>query len=329
MSTTRRNPDAADIKRAASGREIELLQQLAGIPSELLDGKGHPCPSCHGTDRFSLIDRKAGAVLCRRCFDKGNGDWLAAVCHYRGVTFSEDLKLADEYLGGTAPRPVRQTKPVTKKPKRTWPTGDAALRSLEQWRGVPSYCFTYLAADGTPTGYVLRWDKHDPVYGDRQQDRDKLISQIWRHGDHWRAEALPEGRPLYRLPEVVAADRVLVCEGEKSVDAIWELAVMAVLRLPFAITTSVGGSKAPHKADWQPLAGKRVTIWPDSDNAGAGYANKIIERLKGIRSAGVRMIYPDRLALTAGEDAADFIERRRAVGHDDMNIYQEIISWLL
>jgi putative DNA primase/helicase len=36
--------------------------------------------------------------------------------------------------------------------------------------------------------------------------------------------------------------------------------------------TSQGGSKAADKSDWAPLRGRRVTIWPDHDEAGAAYA---------------------------------------------------------
>ena len=77
----------------------------------------------------------------------------------------------------------------------------------------------------------------------------------------WRCKALPEPRPLFRLPELAARPDapVLVVEGEKTVDA-------AAERFPdYVATTSSGGSNAARKADWTPLAGRHVTIWPDAD----------------------------------------------------------------
>ena len=88
-----------EIKRAAAGHELEMLTSVAGIPTDVLDGKGHPCPRCGGNDRFSLVDRDDGAVLCRKCFAQGNGDWLAATMWHRGMTLPEAIAAAAEHLG--------------------------------------------------------------------------------------------------------------------------------------------------------------------------------------------------------------------------------------
>jgi hypothetical protein len=90
---------AEDVKAAASGRWLEILTSVAGIPAEALDGKGHPCPKCGGTDRFSFIDNTAGAVLCRKCFSKQNGDGLAAVAWMCGCDFPYAIKKVAGFLG--------------------------------------------------------------------------------------------------------------------------------------------------------------------------------------------------------------------------------------
>src|SRR5262245_33029533 len=90
---------AEEIKAAVSSRWLEILASVAGIPGELLDGKGHPCPKCGGTDRFSLIDETAGAVLCRKCFFKQNGDGLSAVAWMCGCDFPEAIKRVASFLG--------------------------------------------------------------------------------------------------------------------------------------------------------------------------------------------------------------------------------------
>jgi hypothetical protein len=66
---------------------------------------------------------------------------------------------------------------------------------------------------------------------------------------------MPDPRPLYRLPEIPSAPRVIVTEGEKAADA--------ARCLGFVATTSAGGSGAATKTDWRPLAGKEVWILPD------------------------------------------------------------------
>src|SRR5262245_59372370 len=87
------------LKLAASGRWPELLADVGGIPSDLLDGRHHPCPRCGGTDRFRLIDVAAGAVLCNSCFHEHNGDGIAAIGWARGWTFQDAVLRLAERLG--------------------------------------------------------------------------------------------------------------------------------------------------------------------------------------------------------------------------------------
>ena len=77
---------------------------------------------------------------------------------------------------------------------------------------------------------------------------------------------------------------VLVTEGEKAADA-------AALLFPDSICiTSQGGSKAPGKSDWTPLRGRRVTVWPDTDEPGAGYAAKVAELAKAAGAEAVHIV---------------------------------------
>lgn len=86
----------------------------------------------------------------------------------------------------------------------------------------------------------------------------------------------PEKRPLYRLPELLAASPervVIVTEGEKCADALAELGYVA--------TTTFGGANASRKTDLAPLQGRRVVIWPDHDAPGRKYADAIAGALYG------------------------------------------------
>jgi len=80
--------DAATVKRQAESRWLEILK-AAGLPTELLDGRGHPCPKCDGTDRFTVfgdVDLTGGA-MCRQCFNEKNGDGLSVIQWLRGCSF--------------------------------------------------------------------------------------------------------------------------------------------------------------------------------------------------------------------------------------------------
>jgi hypothetical protein len=111
---------------------------------------------------------------------------------------------------------------------------------------------------------------------------------------------MPEPRPLFNLPALLAdCDSVVyVVEGEKCVDALTALGLLA--------TTSAGGSQAARLTDWTPLAGRRVVMLPDNDDAGRKYANAVGDILEDV-SAAVRVGSLDGLAV--GGDVADLYER--------------------
>jgi phage/plasmid primase-like uncharacterized protein len=90
--------EANELKHLASGRWRDILSKVAGIPWDHLDGRGHICPKCGGADRFSLAYPLKGGCFCRGCFDKANGDGIAAVMWMKGVDFSEAIKRIAEHL---------------------------------------------------------------------------------------------------------------------------------------------------------------------------------------------------------------------------------------
>lgn len=130
--------DVSEIKLAMKGREVDVLENVANIPAELLDGHGHGCPGCGaGKNRFRLLDRGRGAVLCNQCFNKKNGDAISAVRHFRNVKMEKALELIGQYLGVAPASPESRGKcPISKsrgansrttKPTRaTKPARDAA-----------------------------------------------------------------------------------------------------------------------------------------------------------------------------------------------------------
>jgi hypothetical protein len=89
----------AEVKSATNGQAVEFLTSIGGIPAHVLDGKNHPCPKCGGRDRFSLVDRSSGAVLCRKCFDKSNGDFIAAIAWNLGIPPIDAARKVASWLG--------------------------------------------------------------------------------------------------------------------------------------------------------------------------------------------------------------------------------------
>ena len=116
----------------------------------------------------------------------------------------------------------------------------------------------------------------------------------------WRFKAFFEPRPLYGLDRLAARPDapVLVTEGEKAADA------AAKLFPDHVAITSPGGSNAAGKADWSPVAGRRVIIWPDHDEPGRRYAGDVARLATGTGAAAVSIVEVPA-DFPAGWDLAD------------------------
>ena len=180
-----------------------------------------------------------------------------------------------------------------------WPAGDNG--ALRRPPGVPpaidgkpfSHAWRYHDSTGKLLGYVCRFD--DAV--------SKTIRPYFiRDGAKWRAGAAPIPRPLYNLHLLSARPDagVIVCEGEKAADAAGRL-------LPgLTATTSPGGSGAASKANWRPLAGRDIRIWPDNDAPGEKYAAAVVRELQAVGVGSVRVLDVAGLAMPPKGDAADW-----------------------
>lgn len=140
-------------------------------------------------------------------------------------------------------------------------------QELRQLYPVPqgATCETYLysKSNGEPVIGVIRLDMPD---GTKQ----------FRQG-HWDGEQFVKGtrgiknRPLWNLANVVDADTVVVCEGEK--------AARAANMRGFVATTNSQGSKCAKLTDWSSLRGKHVIILPDNDENGSKWAQDVLKML--------------------------------------------------
>jgi hypothetical protein len=268
-STKGRMPEAAAVKTAAAGRWIDILE-AAGIDSTLLDGKGHPCPKCGGSDRFAATKDIAqrGAVICRGCFPKGGGDGLATLAWFKGCDFPEALRWLAEHLN-IAPTGNGQ------------PTGQAH----GQRRIVAHYSYRDAAGD-----LVFQTVRYEPK--DFRQRRPQPGG-----GWIWNLEGIDT--VPYRLPELLADPEalVIVCEGEKDCDNL--------ARLGFVTTTNHGGAGKWTAIHAKHLTGRPVVILPDNDDPGKLHVQQVASSLQGIAARVAVLHLPD---LPYKGDASDWIE---------------------
>ena len=142
-----------------------------------------------------------------------------------------------------------------------------AINATHPTLGKPSLVWDYRDALGQLIFCVCRFF---PAAGEKE-DRPLTYRQFKDGAKRmcWKSVDVP--RPLYGLDRLAAHPDapVLVCEGEKATDAAQKLfpAYVAV--------TSPNGAGSAHCADWEPLQGRTIIIWPDHDKEGKDYAEAV------------------------------------------------------
>lgn len=120
----------------------------------------------------------------------------------------------------------------------------ALLDDIGQWLALPN------SAPSKKTKPAIAVDELGPATGkwDYLSTDGELLACVYRYdtpkGKQYRpwdvrsrSMRMPEPRPLYRLPEVVAADTVVLVEGEKCADALASIGIVATTATGNAVFT--------------------------------------------------------------------------------------------
>ena len=213
----------------------------------------HIVPDSEQVKDFGDPDYR-GSVL--DCYAEMQGLTAAeAVDKILGPDLSRDTKKAAAKPAGNAKK-----KPVPKTPIPPEAAEALAKRAQKSKRGHPVSECKDLDQKGEWRSTVIRFED--------EAGKKSIIPYYMDAGGSWR-EGLPfSPRPLYNLPEIIAAPDtpVLIVEGEKC----------ASVPVPgFIVATWSGGTSAVHRTDWEPLKGRKVLIWPDADEVGRKAADQI------------------------------------------------------
>ena len=283
------------IQDLTRGRWPDLLQQLGGLSADQLTDTHQPCPLCGGTDRYRFDDKDGtGSWYCNKCGGKhgagGGGSGMDLLMRVKNWDFKTAARAVEQHLGVSSSSSASKPHRVPEQPP-----ADAPPPSLSG--ATAQWC--YRNASGEQLFWIQRIDKPN--------GKKLFIHRVWLDGAWHRPSRRdsftcdwPAPRPLYRLADLT--DRpdapVLVCEGEKSADAAAQL-------FPTAVCCAwPNGSNAINKADWSALAGRRVTLWPDADDAGRQAMAKLAPKLLQAGALQVRIVTPPDDA-PSGWDLAD------------------------
>lgn len=296
--------DFARVNAAALSSLGSLLPRW--LPGGRVNGSEYVCGSLDGEPGRSLSINLASGVWRDFAGEAGGADPVSLYAAIHNLKQGEAArKLAGE-LGvdpggnGSAPRPQGQAKA---KPADEWrpvlpvPDGAPAPDFKHNRHGEAVAHWEYRDAEGLLLGYVCRFEPE----GGRKEILPLTFCQGANGSMRWRWKGFPEPRPLYKLDTLAAVKPdvpVLLVEGEKSTDAAQRLVPGAVCM------TWPNGSKNVGKAEFSPLAGRRVAIWPDADKPGFEAALVLAARVKEAGAGEVSIIVPPD-EVPEGWDLAD------------------------
>lgn len=310
------------------------LRSLESLCAEWLpDGRreGHEYKALNPTradgkvGSFS-INLNTGAWADFATGDKG-GDAIALYAYLEGCKPLEAAKRLAEKLGVQAdtpqgragrgggsdsaapPRRRTEWEPVLPVPGSAGEPPKAHIK-----RGKPDATWSYRNAAGELLGVIYRFRTSD---GGKEVLPCVYATNTATGAQEWRWLSFPVPRPLYGLDLLKPEGAVLVVEGEKCTDA-----ARSVLPAAISVVSWPGGGKAVDKADWSPIRGRKVIVWPDCDaqrepksqallpeheQPGIATAERIAQILAG-QGCDVRIVaIPPPGAKPAGWDVADAI----------------------
>ncbi|TLU71226.1 DUF927 domain-containing protein [Lichenicoccus roseus] len=189
-----------------------------------------------------------------------------------------------------------------------------------QSHGYASARWIYRDGEGRPLFAVACFNKPD---GHKEVLPYTYGTFIGRRGWHFKLPPAP--MHLYGLDQLAARPSapVLLVEGEKAADA-------AAALFPDHIAISwQGGAQAVAKADWLPLAGRAVTIWPDNDAPGADAATGAARLLRSNLAVQAHVVelpsgWPEGWDLADAPPPGVYTETLRAML---VTVARYIVAW--
>ncbi|WP_313458273.1 DUF927 domain-containing protein [Pseudomonas sp.] len=332
-----KRPSFSEVKHASLKSINHVLSNWLPGGKRVDGGKEYTAPNPTRNDKHAgslKISLTKGTWADFATGDKG-GDLIDLVRYLESCSDVDACQKLIEFLR-IDPRTAMSAQSAKKPAAAEWqavlPIPAEAMTkcpSKHRQHGVPSKVWCYRNSQGEPLMVLYRFD----VAGNPEDPAKKVFAPLtWctrgaQGPAQWRWQGLAEPRPLLRLDELDKKPDapVILCEGEKAADA-------AQVLLPSHVATCwPNGSNSWHKADFTPLQGRAVLLWPDNDDSGTKCMKAIATKLAEIGCAVQTIelaVFKRKPVLNGetpsftkggrwgdGDDAADALEKGWTAAH--------------
>ena len=251
------------------------------------------CPSHNDKNPSLHVTLKDNKILFH-CFAGCTQDAILGALKARDLWASTEPHIE--------PKP-RKSKPPQCRPTKKLPPGIPRIRETRDRKTnelLDTKTFTdfwtYKDKTGKVIGYAVRFEN------EKGKDVVAYFNQH-KNGD-WYGGAPKPPKPLYGLDLLVGVPKDLtiwIVEGEKCADALREVSRLAV--------TSLGGPNGVKYADWSPLAGRKIRLWPDNDESGTKYIQEVRVQLEGLMPPPtIETVAVAKLGLQEKGDVYDWLQ---------------------
>ncbi|MGB7568364.1 MAG: hypothetical protein WBM07_10910 [Chitinivibrionales bacterium] len=218
--------------------------------------------------------------------DRG-GDLISLYAYINGIKNGEAALQLSKILSIDQPAPQRPTEPAQPKPPDVWTLQKSVAENppklpIERrikiegvWFGYKiTHFWPYKNQLGVILFYVVRYET--------PEGKETPQLTLWKNQDgkiKWRFRGIEGARPIYNLDKISHSPsaQVVVVEGEKKAEALQ--ALFETAQADIVATCWVGGVNAVSKADWGPLNGRKLLLWPDNDDVGRKAMDDVMTRI--------------------------------------------------
>jgi putative DNA primase/helicase len=260
-------------------RETDIVQVVGHYTN--LTKRGHEfigqCVAHNDSNASMTVSPSKGFVHCFAC--GFHADVIDFIREVEGL----DFKAAAEFLGSendwkpnlSIPnaKPLEKLDRITRQPPLGSRPESLAIRIKndegEYISHEPVKSWDYNNERGELLGIATRYE----VNGSKEI---RMWTYAARGEDEaaWGCGHFNFPRPLFNLDKIANNDLpVLIVEGEKCAEA------AGILLPQYVATTWTGGANSFNKTSLTPLAGKKVVLMPDNDDAGRECMNRLAETL--------------------------------------------------